>query len=354
MDKSHSDISLSPNLPTLSASQNKRFQNFFIDLYILLTIGFAVWYFLASYYNINISVKNILIYCPFIYALYYTLFEGLIGQTLGKMLTGTKVILKNNKRPGIHLIILRTFLRFIPLDPLFYFFSRNPRGLHDKLSGTYVVDERSSLKAGIHPIIGFFLFIFDISVFILTLVVSFFIFKYLVLNLIPDVKNVKNLPETIAREIASLIPSEPNFITHKDPAYGISLTYPDSWTKVGDLDNTNQAAILFVKSKKTLFRIRKPEFAQRAEISQKTNYMNYLDISRNSNILEEEDITINNRKFHKIHSTEIVDGHKFKMLNLLTFTKNLAFNFTYASIEDEYEKSLPEAQAIIDSIKIED
>jgi uncharacterized RDD family membrane protein YckC len=70
-----------------------------------------------------------------LYYLYYFIFEFTTGQTIGKMITKTRVInIKSGKKPGFLRILIRTVSRLIPIDFLSYLFSSN--GIHDILSKT--------------------------------------------------------------------------------------------------------------------------------------------------------------------------------------------------------------------------
>lgn len=69
---------------------------------------------------------------------YYLLFEGLTGRTLGKLVTGTRVVAEDGQRPSFGKIVGRTFSRFVPFEA-FSFLGGNPRGWHDQWSGTRVV-----------------------------------------------------------------------------------------------------------------------------------------------------------------------------------------------------------------------
>jgi ABC-type lipoprotein export system ATPase subunit len=71
--------------------------------------------------------------------MYYVLFEGIFGRTIGKMITGTKVIVKDTRfKPSFLSIIIRSLSRVIPFEFL-TFFSRHPAGWHDTFSNTLVV-----------------------------------------------------------------------------------------------------------------------------------------------------------------------------------------------------------------------
>ena len=70
-----------------------------------------------------------------VYYLYYFIFELTIGQTIGKMITKTKVVsVDQNEKISLVSIFIRTFSRLIPIDILSYIFSVN--GIHDILSKT--------------------------------------------------------------------------------------------------------------------------------------------------------------------------------------------------------------------------
>lgn len=69
---------------------------------------------------------------------YFLLLEVLFGRTIGKFLTKTIVVDRNNTRPGFLRILVRTILRFNPLDGLSYIFG-DEQGAHDKLSRTRLV-----------------------------------------------------------------------------------------------------------------------------------------------------------------------------------------------------------------------
>jgi len=70
-----------------------------------------------------------------VYYLYYFIFEWTTGQTVGKMITKTKVVNSGtDMKPGILRTLIRTLSRLIPIDFLSYLFSSN--GMHDWISKT--------------------------------------------------------------------------------------------------------------------------------------------------------------------------------------------------------------------------
>ena len=71
---------------------------------------------------------------------YYIAFEALTGRTLGKLVTGTKVVSMDGRAPSFGQIVGRTLARFLPFEP-FSFFGSMP-GWHDGLSRTRVIRTR--------------------------------------------------------------------------------------------------------------------------------------------------------------------------------------------------------------------
>lgn len=73
-----------------------------------------------------------------VYLAYYFTFEFFLGQTVGKMITRTKVVDNYQKKPSIIKIILRTLLRLNPFDYLSYLFGHS-LGSHDVISKTILI-----------------------------------------------------------------------------------------------------------------------------------------------------------------------------------------------------------------------
>jgi len=85
-----------------------------------------------------IAVENVKWISVLFYFLYYFLFEYFKGQTLGNILTKSKVIaISENKNYFFIQILIRTIVRFIPFDIFSYLFTY--RGLHDWISQTSLV-----------------------------------------------------------------------------------------------------------------------------------------------------------------------------------------------------------------------
>ncbi|MEM7083172.1 MAG: RDD family protein [Pseudomonadota bacterium] len=71
--------------------------------------------------------------------LYYAVCERRFGVTVGKMMSGTRVVNEQGGSIDWRQSIIRTVCRLIPCECLSIFFSQNKRCWHDILSGTKVV-----------------------------------------------------------------------------------------------------------------------------------------------------------------------------------------------------------------------
>lgn len=67
---------------------------------------------------------------------YFTISEFSTGRTLGKLLTGSRVVNSDGTSPSPAQCVLRSILRLIPFYPIFFVFGVR---LHDRLSNTRVV-----------------------------------------------------------------------------------------------------------------------------------------------------------------------------------------------------------------------
>lgn len=68
--------------------------------------------------------------------------ELLFGRTLGKLVTGTKVVSTNSENLRYIQVFVRTLIRAFPIE-MISFLGKNPTGWHDSLSKTMVVDAKS-------------------------------------------------------------------------------------------------------------------------------------------------------------------------------------------------------------------
>ena len=77
---------------------------------------------------------------------YYTLMEGLTGTTLGKLLTGTRVVDESGRKATFRQALLRSVTRVVPFEAFSVLLAdeEDPRGWHDRWPRTRVVRKRSA------------------------------------------------------------------------------------------------------------------------------------------------------------------------------------------------------------------
>lgn len=115
-------------------SKTVRLTNFVIDTIVYLVF----MYFLLLLFRNIIDKENVKWISMVCYLLYYFIFEYFMGQTIGKMITRSKVVSNTGKQNNYFIrILVRTLMRFIPLDILSYLFTTN--GFHDRISKTITV-----------------------------------------------------------------------------------------------------------------------------------------------------------------------------------------------------------------------
>lgn len=123
------------------AEKNIRFFNFLIDKFCL----WLLWIIHVLFFEDTIqlitgddSLLNNILYLIGFYLFYYLIFESLFGRTIGKFLTGTKVIDYNGNKPNFKRIFIRSFCRLIPFDAISFLIS--DEGWHDTISKTSVIN----------------------------------------------------------------------------------------------------------------------------------------------------------------------------------------------------------------------
>ena len=134
-----------------SASAGKRFANFIIDLivFMILAFGFGIVsaiVVLIIYPEAADTIetefeKYNLLFALVLRVAYYTVMEASSGRTIGKLLTGTRVVDKDGKTPGFNAVFLRSLARMVPFEA-FSFLGTVPRGWHDTWTDTWVIDAK--------------------------------------------------------------------------------------------------------------------------------------------------------------------------------------------------------------------
>ncbi len=132
--------------PPESASRWLRFANFLIDQVAILAVRYILaiitvlvagaeaiqWFMHVSGFVVGISIS----------LLYYITCEGMTARTIGKWVTGTRVVNEVGRRPAFLQVVGRSFGRLIPFEPL-SFFDAERRGWHDSVASTFVVKSRN-------------------------------------------------------------------------------------------------------------------------------------------------------------------------------------------------------------------
>jgi uncharacterized RDD family membrane protein YckC len=126
----------------IPASKGTRFLNFVLDYVAFIALSFIAGLVIgAAGRGDTLEEANSLMSTLLslgIWFAYYIGMEGTSGRTIGKMITGTKVVDENGGKPSFGKIVGRTFARMIPFE-IFSFLGAEGRGWHDSLPGTYVV-----------------------------------------------------------------------------------------------------------------------------------------------------------------------------------------------------------------------
>ena len=132
-------------LDVIPAGKGLRFANLIVDTVIYSILTFIVGMFVGSTWGEAGArfFESVLGYVStgLMYLFYYIALEHLFGRTIGKMVTGTKVVNEFGDKATIGQIAGRSFARFIPFE-VFSFLGDTGRGWHDSLPKTYVIKYR--------------------------------------------------------------------------------------------------------------------------------------------------------------------------------------------------------------------
>lgn len=127
------------------AGRTSRIVNLIIDMVaffvlwiflIIVVLCFGFEQSLTNEDNEQIPLLPMLIMIPTYWG-YYFFSEYFFQRTLGKALTGTKVVSTTGERPSFKQIFWRTISRSIPFEYISYLV--NVEGIHDRFSSTRVV-----------------------------------------------------------------------------------------------------------------------------------------------------------------------------------------------------------------------
>jgi len=146
------EVVISPEALGEPAAKVRRFFNWLIDKMMIWGLAMLVGILNATF--VDDTWMAWLMTAPWwadyvfgcvLVLIYYTLMEGLFGVTVGKLITGTRVVDEHGQRVAFPRALLRSLCRLIPLE-IFSLLVRdyaNPRGWHDSLPRTRVVMRRS-------------------------------------------------------------------------------------------------------------------------------------------------------------------------------------------------------------------
>ena len=128
----------------------KRLINLLIDLVIVISIlaGVTILFF-GHLPEEPVKVLPLFYSGALLFFLYYFLMESLTGRTLGKYLTGTKLISKiDGSRPGFKDCLFRSLARILPalVGEGISFIAARPVGWHDDIADSFVVSSKVVYK----------------------------------------------------------------------------------------------------------------------------------------------------------------------------------------------------------------
>jgi len=126
---------------TVIASRWERLGNALVDMMALIFVNsLGQLAFLFAFHDVDLFRNS---YLPswvggiMLGLVYFIISETVFSRTLGKWVTGTKVVDESGGRPTLRQITIRSLARYIPFEALT--FLANPRGMHDRLSDTRVI-----------------------------------------------------------------------------------------------------------------------------------------------------------------------------------------------------------------------
>lgn len=121
-------------------TRSVRFINFLLDLIVFALLTSTLIFIINSQTNF-FNAENKLtgrFFSLLIYIGYYFVLELIFKSTPGKFITKTKVVNKDNQVPSGSAILIRSFVRIIPFEPLSIFFYSDKQCWHDRFSKTKI------------------------------------------------------------------------------------------------------------------------------------------------------------------------------------------------------------------------
>jgi uncharacterized RDD family membrane protein YckC len=122
-----------------------RLANFVID-YIAMIVSVGLLFFIIGMIAGEDGITGLestpdIVFGVIMFLVYYLPLEALGGRTVGKLVTGTKIVTEEGTKPSFRQVFGRTLSRLVPFEPL-SFFRKGGRSWHDTWPGIYVVKSR--------------------------------------------------------------------------------------------------------------------------------------------------------------------------------------------------------------------
>jgi uncharacterized RDD family membrane protein YckC len=128
----------------------RRWLGAWVDFVVLLSLLVVPDYLLG-----NETYRATLLVWVGLLVAYFPLMESLLGRSVGKFVTRTRVVNANGRNPSIVQSLVRTLFRLIEVNPLLVggspagiavLLSRHKQRIGDMAAGTYVVLERDARR----------------------------------------------------------------------------------------------------------------------------------------------------------------------------------------------------------------
>ncbi|MCX6822834.1 MAG: RDD family protein [candidate division SR1 bacterium] len=127
----------------LIAPMGKRFLNHILDTIFVYIFAFVCGIFIGLVGLLDIIENtNEAVLGLIILLVYFVLSEYIWGKTPAKFITRTKVINTYGEKPDFWNVCGRTLCRCIPFEAFSFLGNAHPRGWHDSISKTYVVEDK--------------------------------------------------------------------------------------------------------------------------------------------------------------------------------------------------------------------
>lgn len=123
------------------ASAGQRFANLLIDSVISFILVFAYAFILGMTAGFAALEGPLYLTAYLIAPIYFIVMESATGKSIGKMITGTRVVTEEGGKPSLGQYVGRAFARYIPFEA-FSFLGSKAVGWHDSLTSTRVISDK--------------------------------------------------------------------------------------------------------------------------------------------------------------------------------------------------------------------